>query len=122
MFINSITLQGNVGKDAETRFTEQGLEVTTFTLATSHGEVTEWHRIVAFDQLAEQMRTIKKGQFLQVAGELRSRKYTDPEGLVHTVWNIHAKKFEIKQRPARRNPVEPAETEPAQAATEAVPL
>jgi single-strand DNA-binding protein len=121
MFINSITLQGNVGKDAETRFTEQGLAVTTFTLATSHGDVTEWHRIVAFDDLAEEMRKIKKGQFMQVTGELRSRKYTDPEGLVHTVWNIHARTFEIKQRPARRNQVEPVESEPAQAVNEEVP-
>ena len=80
MFINSITLQGNVGKDADTRFTEKGLAVTTFTLATSHGEVTEWHRIVAFDELAEQMRTIRKGQFIHLTGELRSRKYTDQEG------------------------------------------
>jgi single-strand DNA-binding protein len=122
MFINSITLQGNVGKDAETRYTEKGLAVTTLTLATSHGDITEWHRIVAFDQIADEMRAIKKGQFLQVTGELRSRKYTDQAGVDRTVWNVQAKAFEVKQRPARRNPAEPAETEPAQAATEEVPL
>jgi hypothetical protein len=38
------------------------------------------------------------------------------------VWNVQAKTFEVKQRPARRNPAEPAETEPAQAANEEVPL
>jgi single-strand DNA-binding protein len=55
--MNKAILIGNVGKEPEIRKTQSGISVANFSLATSKkikGEdKTEWHRIVAWDKLAE---------------------------------------------------------------------
>ena len=74
--VNKVILLGNVGRDPETRYAQNGTAVTRFSIATSEiwkdrssgeqQERTEWHNIVCFARLAE------------VAGEYlrRARKYT----------------------------------------------
>src|SRR3954467_15649146 len=62
MYKNNIDLIGFLGSDPETRFTSNGVALTTFSLATksswkneagSYESRTEWHRIVAWGKLAE---------------------------------------------------------------------
>ena len=60
--INKVILIGNLGADPEMRYTQNGTPVATFSLATTERrkgqdgqvqEMTEWHRIVAWQRLAE---------------------------------------------------------------------
>jgi single-strand DNA-binding protein len=88
--LNKVMLIGNLGKDAEIRYTPDGSPVATFSLATSENwtdkggnrqEHTEWHTIVAWTRLAElSKRFLAKGRQVYVEGRLRTREWTDKEG------------------------------------------
>ncbi len=61
--INKVILIGNLGRDPETRYSADGAAITNITIATSETwkdkatgekkEMTEWHRVVFFNRLAE---------------------------------------------------------------------
>jgi len=90
MSVNKVILVGNVGKDPEVRYLENGVAVAKFPLATSEnyknksGERvsnTEWHNIVAWRGLAEiAEKYVKKGNQLFIEGKLASRSWDDKEG------------------------------------------
>ena len=83
--LNRATLIGNLGQDPELRTTPQGSNVCSFTLATSdrykdkNGEwqdVTDWHRIVFWDKLAEIAgEYLKKGSRVFIEGKIKTRSY-----------------------------------------------
>ena len=83
MALNKVLLIGNVGRDPEIRHLEGGASVASFSLATTERfrdrngetkEITEWHNIVAWRQLADLAgRFIKKGSQIYVEGRIRSR-------------------------------------------------
>ncbi|MGA8529001.1 MAG: single-stranded DNA-binding protein [Acidobacteriaceae bacterium] len=85
LYENKITLKGFLGKDAENIATRQQKTFTVLSLATKSGykdkqtqqwvNHTEWHRIVAFAKPAEYARNLKKGDYVEVEGELRSSEY-----------------------------------------------
>ena len=88
MYLNSVTLTGFLGGDAETRTTKRNANFTVFSLATKtswkdreSGEWvsrTEWHRAVIFGRLTEFASTLKKGDYVQIQGQLRTREYEKP--------------------------------------------
>lgn len=79
--INRVTLIGAVGQDPESRFTAQGLQITSFSLATSEkrkdkDEVTQWHNCVAFGKLAEIVQQyVVKGSKLYLDGAIQYQTY-----------------------------------------------
>lgn len=90
--VNSVTIIGNVGKDPECRFTTQGKAVCNLSIATTdkwkdkatgeQKELTERHRITAFDKLAEIIgQYVKKGSQIYIEGKLQTSKYTDAQGV-----------------------------------------
>jgi single-strand DNA-binding protein len=88
--VNKVILVGNVGKDPEVRYLENGVGVARFSLATSdkyknkNGEVvstTEWHNIVLWRGLAELAeKYIKKGSPIYVEGKIKTRSWQDDSG------------------------------------------
>ena len=82
LYTNNVTLKGFLGKDAETIATKQGRSLTVLSLATKSGykdkqknewvNHTEWHRIIAFGTPADYAKNQKKGEYVEVEGELRS--------------------------------------------------
>lgn len=88
--MNKIQLIGNLGKDAETRFTTNNVSVTSFGLATTSRikgkdgnwiNETTWHNIVAFS-LSDYIKNIlKKGKKFYVEGRISKRDYTDKDGV-----------------------------------------
>lgn len=90
--INKVILVGNVGNDPEIRAMQNGDEVANFSLATSERwkdknsgekkEKTEWHRVVAWGNLATVVKNyVKKGSKLYIEGKLQTRKWTDQSGV-----------------------------------------
>ncbi len=90
--VNKVILIGNLGRDPEVRYTPSGSAVCNVTLATTRSwkskesgekvEETEWHRIVFYDRLAEIAgEYLKKGRSIYVEGRLKTRKWTDKDGV-----------------------------------------
>ena len=95
--MNKAILIGNVGKQPEIRKTQSGISVANFSLATSKkvkGEdQTEWHRVVAWDKLADIIeKYVKKGDKLMIEGEIQTREYEKEGRKVYTTeiraWNM----------------------------------
>ena len=89
--INKVILIGNLGADPDVRQTQGGSSVATLSVATSEAwkdkqtgekkEKTEWHRVVAFNRLAEIMgEYLKKGSKVYIEGKLQTRKWQDQSG------------------------------------------
>lgn len=90
--INKVILIGNLGKDPETRYMPSGSAATNFSVATSESwtdkqsgqkqERTEWHNVAIFGKLAEiAAMYLKKGSQVYIEGSLRTRKWTDKQGI-----------------------------------------
>ncbi len=88
--LNKIMVIGNLGTDPEMRYTPNGNAVTNFSMATNRSyttsdgerrEETEWFRIVAWNQLAEQVNQyLSKGRRAYVEGRLRSSSWEGQDG------------------------------------------
>ncbi len=84
--INKVILIGNLGRDPETRYMQNGNAVTNFSIATSESwrdkssnekqERTEWHNIVCFAKLGEIAgEYLKKGSKVFIEGSLRTSSW-----------------------------------------------
>ncbi len=96
--LNKVLLIGNLTRDPELRYTPQGTPVCTFGLATNRSwqptngerqEETEFHRIVAWNKLAELCSELLfKGRKVYVEGRLQTRNWTDAQGQERTTVEI----------------------------------
>ena len=91
MSVNKVILIGNLGQDPETKQFENGM-IATASIATSERwtdkttgerkEHTEWQRLVFNGRLAEVVaKYVKKGDKIYVEGSIRTRKWTDQQGI-----------------------------------------
>lgn len=93
---NSITVVGNLGRDPETKTTDDGLTITSFSVATSKkqknkDEVTTWFRVTLFGKNADNAgKYLSKGSKVAVVGELSARQYTTKAGAQGTSLEIAA--------------------------------
>ena len=88
--VNRAILLGHLGRDPETRYTQDGAAITNASIATTRRykdaggqqqEETEWHRLCFFGRLAEIAgEYLKKGKPVFVEGRLRTRKWQDKDG------------------------------------------
>lgn len=98
--MNKSILIGRLGADAEVRYMPDGSPVSNMRIATDESyknqigekvERTEWHRIVAFNKLAEIAQAYAtKGRLVCVEGKLRTRKWTDEHKIDRYVTEIVA--------------------------------
>ncbi len=112
MSLNKVMLIGNVGKDPEIRYLEgnnpaggTGTKVAQFTLATTErfrdrsGELrenTEWHNIVAWRNNADTAeKYIRKGTQLYIEGRIRTRSWTDQNGVKHYTTEINVDNLQL---------------------------
>ena len=88
--VNKVILVGNLGRDAELRYTPGGSPVATLNLATTEmwndtggqrQEKTEWHRVVLWGTTAESLNEyLTKGKQIYVEGRLQTRQWDDKDG------------------------------------------
>jgi single-strand DNA-binding protein len=88
--VNKVILVGNLGRDAEVRYTPGGAAVARFSIATTEvwndksgqrQERTEWHNIDLWGKQAESLSEyLVKGKQVYVEGRLQTDEYTDKEG------------------------------------------
>lgn len=64
--MNTVILTGNISSDVEVRYTQSGKVVATFNMATNEKrgdeQVAQFHRVVAWEKLAEGCSTYQKGK------------------------------------------------------------
>ena len=90
MSVNKVIVIGNLGANPDIRALPSGQNVANFSLATTERftdrngakqERTDWHRIVAFGQLADTCdRFLSKGRQVYVEGRLSTRQYEAKDG------------------------------------------
>ena len=88
--VNKVILVGNLGRDAELRYTPGGAAVATLNLATTETwkdkegqkkEDTQWHRVILWGKTAESLQDyLTKGKQIYVEGKLQTRKWKDKDG------------------------------------------
>ncbi len=103
--INKAILVGNLGADPEVRYTQSGTQVTTFNVATTERwkgqdgqmqESTEWHRVVAWNRLAEICgEYLSKGSKVYIEGKIQTRKWQDQNGNDRYSTEIVAKEMKM---------------------------
>ena len=104
--VNKVILIGNLGKDPEVRYAPSGSAICNVTIATSRQwkdktsgerqEETEWHRVTFFDRMAEVAgEYLKKGKSVYIEGRLKTRKWTDKEGVERYSTDIMADRMEM---------------------------
>ena len=111
--LNKVILIGRLGRNPEVTSFENGNKKVTTTLATSERyrdrdqnwvEQTDWHNIVAWNTLANDIadgrRNYSKGDMMYVEGKLRTREYTDQQGVKRYVTEVIADKM-MQLAPAR---------------------
>lgn len=120
--VNKVILVGSVGQDPETKALPSGGTVVNISIATSEQwkdkttgqpqEVTEWHKIVFFNRLAEIVAEyVKKGSKLYIEGSLRTRSW-EQDGVKRYATEIVAREMQMldskgdSQQAAPQKPVE----------------
>jgi single-strand DNA-binding protein len=104
--VNKVILIGNLGRDPEVRYAPSGSAICNVTLATTRNwkskesgermEETEWHRVVFYDRLAEIAgEYLKKGRPVYVEGRLKTRKWTDKDGVEKYTTEIIADQMQL---------------------------
>ena len=104
--VNKVIIIGNLGKDPEVRYLPSGAAICNIAVATSRQwkdktsgdkqEETEWHRITFFDRMAEIAgEYLKKGRSVYVEGRLKTRKYTDKDGVEKYATEIVATEMQL---------------------------
>ena len=83
--LNQCNFIGRLGRDPETRYTQSGKAVASFSIACSEkrgGEgATEWVNVVAWEKLAEICgQYLVKGSLVFISGRIQTRKWQDQNG------------------------------------------
>ena len=122
--LNKVILIGRLGKDPEITTFESGNKKMSVTLATTERyrdrdnnwvDQTEWHNLIAWGNLAndiaEKKRNYAKGDMMYVEGRLRTRQYTDSQGINRFVTEVQVDKLMqlVSARPAQQSSYNPAQ-------------
>ena len=114
MSVNKVILIGNVGREPEVRYLDNGVAVASLTLATTERgytlqngtqvpDRTEWHNFVLWRGLAEVAeKYVHKGDKLYIEGKIRTRSYDDQNGVKRYVVEIFADNMEMLSAPRQQ--------------------
>lgn len=120
--LNVVTLLGNIGDTPKITELKNEIKVARFSLAT--GEVrydkdtgekiekTQWHRIVAWRELANIVEKFcKKGSRIHITGKLETSEYTDAEGIRRWATDVIVQNIILLDRPSSDNHLTPEHQE-----------
>ena len=104
--VNKVIVLGNLGRDPEVKYAPSGTAICNLSVATARSwknkttgereEETEWHRVVLYDRLAEVAgEYAKKGKPIYIEGRLKTRKWTDKDGVERYTTEIVAESLQL---------------------------
>lgn len=118
MSYNSVTLIGNLGDDPEMRYTPAGKSVTNLRLAVNEyyrdaagdrHNMAHWFSVECWEKTAElAIQHLSKGSRVLVDGRLKTRSYTDRQGVKRYAVDVVATRLVfLDAAPARAGDLEP---------------
>jgi single-strand DNA-binding protein len=123
--LNSVQLIGRLGADPELKFTQSGMAVATFNIATNRQwpgkdgtlqEETEWHTIVAWDKLAQLCsELLSKGRLVFIQGRLHTRSWESNGHKQYKTEIVASDMLVLDQKPGSQPPIDEYEPEPVAA-------
>lgn len=104
--INEVVLMGNLGHQPELRYFQDGKPHLRISLATtekwrdrSNGDLlsdTQWHTVLFKGGLAKRVSEyLAVGDKLWLRGRIKNRQYTDDDGVVRTICEVHARELKM---------------------------
>ena len=127
--LNKVLIIGNLGRDPEMRYLPSGEAVANLAIATTEKykdkqgqpqEHCEWHKASFFGRTAEVCgQYLKKGSQVYIEGSLRTRKYTDKEGVEKYSTEIRGDRMQMlggkgSDDSGQQRQQEPRQQQPAQ--------
>jgi len=122
--MNIYSFTGRIGKDSETRFTQGGMAICSFSVAVDYGfgenKGTNWIRCSLFGKRAEGQlpKYLVKSTHVAISGELRIREYDDKEGNKRTSVEVSVDKLDLiggrNEQPSNNAPQRQNQSMPAQ--------
>ena len=122
--VNKVILVGNLGRDAEVRYTQGGTAVATLNMATTEvwndkqsgqrQERTEWHRVVVWGRQAETLQEyLLRGRQIYVEGRLQTREWEGQDGQKRYTTEVVAQDVQfLDSRPGGGGPREDGQAAP----------
>lgn len=111
--VNKAIIVGNLGRDPEMRYLPDGTAVANFSVATTDKykdksgqmvEQTEWHSVSFFGRIAEVCgQYLAKGSSVYVEGRIKTRKYTDKEGIERYATGIAGDRMQMLGQAGQRD-------------------
>lgn len=104
---NQVTMTGNITRDPEIRFTNNGKSVTSFSIAVGRRyqvngewqEQTSFFNVSAWGQLGENVAaSCGKGNRVTVTGRMDQREYQDKEGNKRQAFDITADEVGVSMK------------------------
>ena len=88
---NQVEIVGYIGREAQIRYTADGLVVASVSLATHHWhdedgaavQTTDWHRVVAYGDAASTCAGFRPGDLVRASGRLHTHTWRDRFGSHH---------------------------------------
>lgn len=134
--VNKVILVGNVGRDPEVRYAQNGNKVVNLSIATSESwkdkasgerkEKTEWHRVVCFnDRIGDVLeKYVRKGSKIYLEGSLQTRKWTGNDGAEKYTTEVVIDRFrgELVLLDGKKDNAEPTEQRGGNPFDDDVPL
>lgn len=116
--LNKVMIIGRLGRDPELKYTQSGMAIARFGVATDESytdrdgkkvERTEWHNIVVFQRVAENCcNFLSKGSLVYVEGSLQTNKWQDQQGQDRYSTEIKAQRVQFLDRKGARDGDSPA--------------
>lgn len=122
--MNSITVVGQLGRDAEVKYLQNGDALCSFSVADSAGrdKATIWWSCSIYGKRAESLAPyLTKGQAVTVVGVVSQRKWTDKEGQERTSMDVRVGEIALQGGRREQSQEEP-KARPAQQQDEDIPF
>lgn len=99
--INTITISGRLGRDPETRQTNSGKTICSFSVAVDRrgkDAGTDWFSVTVWERLGELCQEfLTKGRHVTISGRMQSRQY-EKDGQKVTAWDLVANDIDFGPR------------------------
>ena len=128
MYINQVTVLGNLGKDPSLRVFPNGNKKAELSVCTNHTwkdetgqkhSIQEWHDVAAWNKRAENcVKYLHCGDQIYVRGRIETRKWTDKDGIVHYRKEIRADEIQFGSKAQPKAPATNGTAAPATPATQ----
>jgi single-strand DNA-binding protein len=129
--LNKAILLGNLGRDAEVKYTASGQCIISFSLATSEKwngrdgqqhERTDWHNVVYFPKSEAVAEYLTKGKTVMVEGAIQHEEWTDKDGQKKRATKIKASTVQLMGGGAGRSQAAPIEQHSEPVAADDIPF